>query len=632
MKKSVPISLKTLNSETIPEYVRLVGECGVSAVFLYHPGAIHLSSAMLRREPEKIKDAIDAFRECGVEVGVWVESFGHGRPLYSTADEGDELSVYTPIMGLDGKSTPYGLCPSGERFVSDYLDGIRRLAELSPDVIMLDDDLRFLRGGSYLMGCFCRAHTEDFYRRVGERVDRSALPALIFTGGKNKYRTAYMEMLRESLLAFAARVRETVDKVDPKIRVGACSVRETLDYDGTDQTELARAFAGTTKPFTRTSGAPYGGTDIIHSVEFTRLQLSRLSDGGIETLTEGDTYPRPRYNTPSKVLELYNLALSADGNACYSLDYIFDYNHKPHYELGYVERYVRGAATRRGVEELFSGKRAVGVRIYDKPRKICEWQLGDEFDENTARRIPMWSEGPYAAYVAENTVPTAFCDTGYPVLLLGENARGIDRAVLKNGAILDVTSAKILEETGVDTGLESVISNAAPACEYFPAFYDSEPDIDNGAHKKIKARRGGVTESVFLPEGTPASYTYENAEGERFLVFATDAYLGAANKNYTSSYYRQKQLVSFVESCGKPLPAVCEGCPCLYMLCSEGEDGSLAVLLINSHPDEVISPAVRLGKEYGSVKFLGCNGELSGRELRLSDIASFGFAAFELRK
>ena len=632
MKRSAPISLKTLNKETIPEYVRLVRECGASRVFLYHPGAIHLSSAMLHREPERIRAAIDAFRGSGVEVGVWVESFGHGRPLYSTADEGEELSVYTPIVGLDGASTPYGLCPLGERFREDYLDGIRRLAELSPDIIMLDDDLRFLRGGSYLMGCFCDKHTEDYYRRIGERVDKAKLPSLIFTGGKNKYRTAYMEMLRDSLLAFATRVRETVDKVDPKIRIGACSVRETLDYDGTDQAELARAFAGATKPFTRTSGAPYGGTDIIPSVEFTRLQLSRLAGAGVETLTEGDTYPRPRYNTPSKVLELYNLALSADGCADFGLDYVFDYNHKPDYELGYVERYVRGAATRRRVEELFSGKRAVGVRIYDKPRKICEWELGEEFDEKTARRIPMWAEGPYAAYVAENTVPTAFCDTGYPVLLIGENARGVDRAVLKNGAILDITSAKILEEMGVDTGLESVVCAIAPACEYFPAFDDFEPDVDNGAHKKIKVRRGALIQSVFMPEGTPASYTYENAEGERFLVLATDAYPGAANKNYTSSYFRQKQLISFVEGCGKPLPAVCEKCPCLYMLCSEGEDGSLAVLLINSHPDEIIFPTLRLGDEYSSVEFLGCSGELAGRELRLSDIPSFGFGAIELRK
>ena len=631
MKKSAPISLMNLEGDALDKYISLVKGCEIDRVCLYHPGGIHLSSALVRREAEKIRAAIDAFHNVGVEAFVWVEAFGHGRPLYSTVDEREELMAYTPIEGLDGRSTPYGLCPLDERFASDYLDGIRRLCELSPDGIMLDDDFRFCRGGTYFVGCFCPRHTEDYYARVGERVDKSRLASLIFTGGENKYRRAYREMLADSLLGFARRIRETIDSVNPSIRAGACSVRETLDYDGTDQEQIARTLAGGTAPFTRTSGAPYGGTDIIPSVEFTRLQLSALYDTGVETMTEGDTYPRPRYNTSYKVLQLYNYAIVADGHTDGRLDYLFDYNHRPDYETGYAERYKRDADVERAIAELFRDKSPTGVRIVTRSHKLVSWELPEELDCELVGRAPMWAEGPVSRYIAANTIPTAHTETGYPALILGENARGADRECLRYGAILDITAARILSEAGIDTGLDAILGDITPVGEEYLAAADTEPDVDSGAHKRISVRPEARVESVFLPERTPASYTYENSEGEKFLVLATDSYFGRMNRNYTSSYHRQAQLVEFITACGKPLPALCERNPNLYMLASEGADGSLAVLLINSHPDEVISPRVKLGREYSSVRMVGCEGELCGDELALADIMPFGFAAFELR-
>ena len=65
-------------------------------------------------------------------------------------------------------------------------------------------------------------------------------------------------------------------------------------------------------------------------------------------------------------------------------------------------------------------------------------------------------------------------------------------------------------------------------------------------------------------------------------------------------------------------------------MCKRGE-GSLSVALINSFYDSVLDPVVKLDKAYSSVRFLGCEGELCGNEVRLSaPIGAFSQAFFEV--
>ncbi len=637
MKISIPISLKKVNSETLPIYYEQIKKACAERVFLCFPGSLCTSSGLIRRSPEVISEAIKYFRAGGIEVGVWVDSFGHGRPLYSSETD-PELEKYQPMVGLDGGSTPYGLCPLGESFEKDYIEGIKLLAALGPDLIMLDDDFRFNRGNAYYMGCFCPKHIKMYEKLLGESVSPSRLSELIYSGGKNKYRTAYMDMMRNTLESFAAKLRAAIDEIDPKIRLGACSVRESVDYNGTDPARIAKILAGSTKPFTRTSGAPYGGADVIPPIEFTRLQLASLSDKDIETMTEGDTYPRPRYACSYRVLALYNLALIADGSDTGRLDYLIDYNSRPDYEVGYLERYAKEKPIREGLAELFAGLSPFGIRVYNKTHKLREWELPEKVDPTLVKRLPLTAENPAAYLLSKNSIPTTYKENELPLIILGENARDIDRALLKNGAILDAASAKILSALGVDTGLIS----AEPICsetEYFIKEDDSITDVDGGALYGMTAREGAVIHSVYPTDGADissrtnrvASYSYTNDDGESFLVLGIDRYLSARMPNYDNSYHRQALLISWIEARGVRLPLVSLKNPNLYTLAAKGDD-RLAVLLLNVHLDDIEAPKIRLDGEYGSIEFLGCSGKLSGDTVTLSDISPYGFAAFKVTK
>ena len=637
MKISVPLNIKTLNKESLPEYYEQIKAIGADRVFICSLSQIACESDTVRKNPEPLRYAISYFKERGLEVGVWLSTLGHGRALYSDA-ESSELGSYQPIVGLDGKSTPYGLCPLGEKFVADFTEGLKLVASLSPDIIMFDDDLRFNRGALYYMGCFCEKHKGIYAKKIGERISGDELRELIFAGGKNKYRTAFLDMLEESILDFCAKARAAVDEINPSIRMGTCSVRESVDYDGGAE-KMAEILAGGTKPFLRTSGAPYG-FDIIEPAEFTRLQLAAYKALGIETLTEGDTYPRPRYNLPYNLLRLYDLILIADGKADCRLDYLLDYNHKPAYDPSYIQRYAKDMPIFKKTSELFSGKSAKGIYVYDRLHKLKEWELPETVDPSLVRRLPVLAENPAAKLMSRNGISTSFEKTDYPIALFGENARGIDRSDLKSGAVLDVRAAEILQGMGVDTGLLSA-EKIKPTSEYFPLERDGAVDVDGGASYGMKVKPEAEVHSIYftadgektenIQEMPVASYSYVNAEGERFLVLGADVYLSSKIPNFTESFYREAQLKEWIEAAGKKLPAKTFGNPNLYVY-TAGDDSTLAVLLVNAFADEIPSPEVFLDGEYKEIEFIAGSGRLMGDRLVLSEICPYGYAVFSVRK
>lgn len=642
-KISIPMSLTTMTYENRHKYLDILKKCKAERVFLCGLGYIYTPSSLIYTKPEFVREMIGYFKENGLEVGIWVDAFGHGEALSGT--EGIKKDSYTPIEGVDGKISEHSFCPSDERFVADYTTAIRRIACFQPDIIMLDDDFRFnVRGGSffnidsghYYMGCFCPYHLKRYYELIGEEVPREKIEELAFTGEKNKYRDAYYDMLAESLLDFAKMLRNTVDEINPNIRLGASFTCEGWDTCGTDIIEIARAFAGNTQPFARIPAAPYWNSNIIPVVEAARMQYVWRKDSGVEMFSEGDTYPRPRYNVPSKSLELFDFLLLADGGSDGILTYLVDYHQQPDYERGYVERFVRNEPIRAGIKYFFQNKTSVGVHVFNVMHKARNYSLPEKLVIKSSHRIEeLQLFSPGQELLSSNSLPTAFeANNGYPVLVFGENAKYIPLDELKNGAILDVTAANILKSRGVDVGL---LSNEPKAFfkELFLSANDAIPDISHPYTQKIEIADSATAESKFLPDNTPATYLYENANGEKFFVIAFDyaGMHGGFNANYLKNYYRQAQLQSAIEwLCGKKLPATAAKHPNLYVLTSKGNDDSLAVAVANVHLDDVYDADIQLAESYSSARFIGGSGTLQGNKIHIEHLPPYAFIAFELHK
>lgn len=628
-KLSVPIAPDTLTEESLPLYKELLTQCGVQRVFLCCLGEIYRKDSMIYTDAPRLRKLLSFFRELGMEVGLWVNTFGHGHLL--AHQKPNEVGDYERMECVTGKTLPVAYCALDPRFVKDYTDGMRQLASLGPDLIMLDDDMRYSRPALQL-ACFCPRHLKWFYELVGEEVPRDQIEEKIFTGGPNKYRNAFLSMMGQTLLDFSKALRAAVDDVDSSIRLGPSVTTGVWDFSGTDVLELAKTLAGNTAPFARISGAPYHNNDIIPIIQASRQQCAWGKDSGVELFCEGDTYPRPRCNVPSRPLELFDLAMLADGTSHGMLQYIFDYTHNLRYETGYARRLLRNMPLRRQVADMFAGKTAAGVEVFDVMHKLRNWVLPDTMDRDTVKWYHgMPSKGVSADFLARSCIPTAFAPCGYPVMLFGENARYISVDALKNGAILDLAAAQILQSRGIDTGLLQAEA-AAFLGEEFPAMGETVLNIGKLGMARIRCRENAQVETRFIPDGTPASYRYENADGQRFFVLSLTAHTpktgGAFTGNFLRNWCRRKQLVDIVPwLCGKPLPAYLDNAPCTCLLASKDEK-AMAVAVLNLYQDEIIEPVIQLDRAYEHAQFAGCTGRLEGDRVYLSDIAPYGFCAF----
>lgn len=630
---SMPISITTVNEDTMLDYLADLKACEASRVFFCGFGDVCSRDSILWQETERVRRIIDCFRKNGLEVGVWLSAFGHGIAL--SHEQEREGERYTQITGADGTVGTYANCPLDPDFQRDYVAAVRKLGEIGTDLIMLDDDFRLNVRCGYEMGCFCHRHLAAFYREIGEEIPREEIAKRIYTGGRNKYRSAYLRVTADSLLSFARMLRAALDEVAPHVRMGTCFTCESWDVGGTDPFEISAAFAGRTKPFGRTCGAPYYNIDIIPVIEATRQQFAWCEGGNIELFAEGDTYPRPRYRVPSRGVELFDLALIANQSGDGILNYLFDYCQKPDYERGYVRRYVRNRPHRKALEELFVGKRPIGVYHFNRLHKVEDYTLPETFEGKPALHLlSTCYASAFRNLLPKNSIPTTYTDKGEgPVCVAGENGKYVPTELLKRGAILDATAAIYLSARGIDTGILTAERTDLPKEEYFIEADESISGISHGGLRRITCKQEAKILSNFLPDGMPSAYLYENQEGMRFYVLACDLYNMTSNcENFHFNYHRQAQLIRACEWVSeKPLPAVCTKNPNLYILASRGNDGAMSVLLMNISIDEVLAPEVILDRAYARVKSANCQAALNGNTVTLSDISPYGFCAFEVR-
>ena len=134
------------------------------------------------------------------------------------------------------------------------------------------------------------------------------------------------------------------------------------------------------------------------------------------------------------------------------------------------------------------------------------------------------------------------------------------------------------------------------------------------------------------------AYKYENANGERFLVFLFEGdslfdktYMRDSGllKNYATQKVLTEELPWVAR---KALPAYCTGNPELYLMCRKEED-SMAVAIFNCFADPLIDATVVLDGEYKTIECVGCDAEILGNKVTLKgQLYGFTSAMFRVRR
>lgn len=625
-KISVPVMNGNLKRSGREKTLEELKRFDASRVFL----ALDVYEMDMEKDAEKratalaeLADNCRFFKENGFEVGAWLWTF---RVINNTK--------FVNMRDINGKELREFMCPADAEYVDFFTGYVKEIARSGVDMIQFDDDFRygFL---SDVPACLCDNHIAAINRVTGENLTLAEIREHILTGGKNKYRDAYLKTNGDAFRSFAAALRKAVDEINPQIRLSLCSCMSSWDIDGTDAYELARILAGDTKPIARLIGAPYWavhknwGNSLQDVIELERMESAWTRHKDIELMAEGDAYPRPRSSCPASYLEGYDTAIRASGCTDGILKYGIDYTSNADYETGYAKQHVRNREIYKKIDAMFGGKASCGVRVYEAMKKVSDMVMPTRVNKSVDIDGMFFSKA--ARTLAYNTVPTVYEGAGICGAVFDENARNLPASALDKGLIIDIVAAEILKERGIDVGIEEI----------------GEP-LDNGKEEhflkddnhiamygvtvydiKLNNKAEVLSETETSNGIIPVSFRYENDNGNKFLVLNVNTRLGDAN--ILKHYARSRQYAENIPwLSGEKLPAYSYGNPALYMQCKKDET-AMAVGLWNFFADIAMDPVVELDKEYSEISFLNCTGRLTGTKVQLSDIPAFGFAAFEVK-
>ncbi len=629
-KISVPIMNGSLNECTRGIYLQQLKDAKAARVFI-------IIVEFCKTDAEKdalissLRENIRYFEQNGLEVGVWIgTTIGHGVPLAGVNNTNCLFSDSVRIVNLDGEALPDTRCPLYPEVREALAEHVALVARSGVKTILLDDDFRMSHGS--VRCCACEMHMKRIAELCGETLSREELDRLVFHSPVNKYRHAWVKAQGEGLRNLAQAMRSAVDAVDKSVRIGLCSTYTIWDADGCDALELGKILAGEgNEPLVRLCSAPYTVVDsrkrLSTVFEVARMMASFAKGFDGELMSEGDVYPRPRYNVPASYLELFDAVMRIDGGHSGILKYMVDYTSSSTYETGYLDHHVANLPLMEELHAMFLDKTACGVRCITKPTlmECADYSLSEY-------SAPF----PAAAHLmGRNSIPTTFDGEGICNAVFGENARDLPLDELRSGAVLDAISAIILRERGVDVGLDAIGS-----LESVKVSNLITPDRSECAY--VKAGTTRLLECTLHPNARvmmlgeicgktlPLAYCYENADHKRFFVCLYDV-TAARNSGVLYGYLHQRVLIDGVEwVADQKLPAICVKNPELYLIAKRGE-GRLAVGLFNCYADSILHPVIKLDRVYRNIRFLNATGEICGDTVRLTSVLpAFEFAVFEV--
>jgi len=280
---------------------------------------------------------------------------------------------------------------------------------------------------------------------------------------------------------------------------------------------------------------------------------------------------------------------------------------------------------------------ADGVYVHEEMRKVSDMPFPSR--PSPAFEVMQTAFSPAASLMSSCGICVTYAPHQGVAAAFGDSGRTIPLSC-RSGYILDYPAACAMQKRGVDVGLISGEPAAVPLTEYFVSADDfvlldgcTRGSAPSCFHKCILSP-GAKPESTFSqPDGSsiPASYSYENAAGQKFLVFLFDGIAAKSNSTLSCSYYRQEQIAAACEWMGAPLPALCRKNPGFYLICKQDEL-RLSIAFCNFSLDCIADAVIELTVPCSCAEFIGCSGQLAGDRIIIGQIPAWSFGSILLEK
>lgn len=190
-------------------------EVWLSTLYGYPKAEAHRAHASLLAHRAKI------LRGHGLRVSLQVSNtLGHGQ--YASANDCSGLvfegSKVGNMVGQDGTTSKYVFCYNDPVFTEYVKTSLNAYADVDPDIVWFDDDLRFDWHQPVLYGCFCDTCIKKFNDRFGHRYGRAALVEAIKHDGT--VRDEYVAFMMDSMGNFVEEVSRSFHEICPNANFG----------------------------------------------------------------------------------------------------------------------------------------------------------------------------------------------------------------------------------------------------------------------------------------------------------------------------------------------------------------------------------------------------------------------------
>lgn len=227
----------------------------------------------LRRRFALMGDRISRLRELKVRVGInLMVTVGHREENLDYCE-----NIPRPFTDITGFACPGIACPNDPEWFDNYLKPVfEMMAELHPDFIWIDDDMR-LHGHhrSWKVGCFCPECLKNLHEATGFPADRKILQNFFDHPDRKittERRRIMLDYNKECMNTLCRKIEKTVHAIDPDIILGQMdgwNGWNGIDYQGHND-----ALAGTNHQEVR--WRPGGGVYRDTSEEQLTIKAGRL--------------------------------------------------------------------------------------------------------------------------------------------------------------------------------------------------------------------------------------------------------------------------------------------------------------------------------------------------------------------
>ena len=247
-----------------------------------------------------VKRAAEDIRQLGYGVSLQIEmTIGHGDKFPTKEERRIFSKNWTGWTCIDGTECKYCNCPRQPGFISRIAEVGAMYAQIKPDVIWIDDDLRTRQhypATGMVVGCWCAKCLADFSAEEGVTWTREKL-AEAWKNNNKDVRRRWLDFNARSLGEVAAAITRAVHKVSPTTRMGF--QMEFNSFRDPEVRVIARAMSSAAegKVSLRIGGGGYYDDNPILPLVKSQLMCEArerlaLDDCVDNWCTELETYPR----------------------------------------------------------------------------------------------------------------------------------------------------------------------------------------------------------------------------------------------------------------------------------------------------------------------------------------------------